>query len=270
MPPVPDAHPALDLEAYFLRIQWQGDRTPTLPTLQGLQTAHLAAIPFENLDVQMGIPIRLDLASLQDKLVRRRRGGYCFEQNSLFAEVLRTLGFQVALREARVRRGAPRLLPRTHLALEVALPEGPSLADVGFGSDGPLGPIPMDGQEVRRGWECCRILAEGPRQVLQILRPEGWLDLYALEPGTVHPVDLDMASHYTSTHPDSRFVRTLAVQRTLREGRWSLHNLELAFRGPDREELRTLEAAELLPALRRHFGLEIPAGTGFRFQEYET
>src|SRR5262245_49690105 len=98
--PEPDT---IDLAAYFERISYAGDTSPSRATLEALHLAHATHIPFENLDVLLGRPIRLDLASLQAKLVRDRRGGYCFEQNRLFASVLESLGFAVTTLAARVR-----------------------------------------------------------------------------------------------------------------------------------------------------------------------
>src|SRR5580704_9998102 len=100
----------LDLDAYFSRIEYAGDREPTVRTLMDLHLAHATHIPFENLDVMLCRPIRLDLGSIESKLVRNRRGGYCYEQNLLFAAVLERLGFSVALLAARVRFGAQRVL----------------------------------------------------------------------------------------------------------------------------------------------------------------
>lgn len=254
----------MDLEAYFSRIGWGGPTAPTLDTLAGLHLAHLAAIPFENLDIQMGKGIRLDLEALEAKLVRDRRGGYCFEQNSLFAAVLIQLGFRVKLREARVRRGATGLLPRTHLALEVQLSEGAWLSDVGFGGDGPLGPVPFGGEGLRVQGERCRIQGEGTRQVLQVWRNDTWMDLYALEPGGVHTIDLELANHYTSTHPASRFVQTLTVQRSTPDARWVLRNLELSCRRGDRLEEGAVSREGLLELLRERFGIHLPNGVCFR------
>jgi N-hydroxyarylamine O-acetyltransferase len=257
----------LDLSAYLERVAWRGRLEPTLETLGTLHLAHQAAIPFENLDVQLGIPIRLDLASLQDKLVARRRGGYCFEHNTLFAAVLEHLGFQVTLREARVRRGATRPMPRTHLSLRVDLPGGAFLVDVGFGADGPLGPVPLSGEAARWEGDAFRVAAEGPLLVLQALRGGAWLDLYAVEPGPLFQVDLDMANHYTSTHPDSRFVQTLTAQRTVPGRQWILRDLDLTLREGGAERLVAVPREELLPTLRERFGLVLPAGTRFRCQD---
>src|SRR5579863_4240379 len=107
------AEAALDLEAYLERIGFQGAVAPTLEALEALHYAHATSIPFENLDIQLGRPIKIDLESIQAKLVRRGRGGYCFEQNTLFAAVLERFGFSVTALAARVRKGATRVLPRT-------------------------------------------------------------------------------------------------------------------------------------------------------------
>src|SRR4029077_20667326 len=141
----------LDLDAYFQRIGYAGSRAPSRATLDALHLAHATHIPFENLDILLGRPIRLDLASLQSKLIDSKRGGYCFEQNTLFAAVLEQIGFRVTKLAARVRFGATRLLPRTHMQLRVDVEGAPSLAEVGFGGDGPLLPVPLvAGQEVQQ------------------------------------------------------------------------------------------------------------------------
>src|SRR5438093_5316594 len=101
------------------RIEYAGSLAPSRQTLDALHLAHATHIPFENLDVLLGRPIRLDLDGLQAKLVRGRRGGYCFEQNLLFAAVLERLGFRVTRLAARVRYGTTRLLPRTHMLMKV-------------------------------------------------------------------------------------------------------------------------------------------------------
>src|SRR2546422_1681671 len=118
----------IDLDAYFTRIGYAGVRRPTMETLRALHLAHATHISFENLDVLLGRPILLDLESLQAKLVRGRRGGYCFEQNALFAAVLERLGFTVTRLAARVRMGVTRVLPRTHMALAVEVDGGSWLA----------------------------------------------------------------------------------------------------------------------------------------------
>ncbi len=103
---------------------------PTRRRLGGpgpLHEAHVATIPFENLDILLGAPIRLQLGSVEAKLVGARRGGYCFEHNRLFMAVLEHLGYEVTSLAARVRLGATDLRPRTHMLLRVDLPGGPLL-----------------------------------------------------------------------------------------------------------------------------------------------
>ena len=85
----------VNINAYFERIGFAGSIAPSLPTLQALQWAHVTAIPFENLTPLLGLPVRLDLKSLEQKLIHERRGGYCFEQNTLFAAALEAIGFPV-------------------------------------------------------------------------------------------------------------------------------------------------------------------------------
>src|SRR5258708_6927188 len=132
-----------DFNAYFARIEYSGDRQPTAGTLRDLHVAHATHITFENLDVMLRQPIRLDLESLEQKLIGNRRGGYCFEQNLLFAAVLERLGFAVTLLQARVRCRAQRVLPRTHVALLVELAGDRWLSDLGFGSCGLVAALPL-------------------------------------------------------------------------------------------------------------------------------
>ncbi|HSM12754.1 MAG TPA: arylamine N-acetyltransferase, partial [Thermoanaerobaculia bacterium] len=256
--PMPDALRP-DLDRYFARLGDAGERMPTLATLARLQAAHLDAIPFENLDVRLGRPIALDLASLEAKLVGRRRGGYCFEQNTLFAAVLRALGFELDTLEARVLPpGATSTLPRTHMTLRVRLAEGDHLADVGFGGDGPLAPVPFDGTPVAAGGETHRLAREtGGIQVLQ-RRVEGvWTDLYAFSPTPALPIDYEVANHFTSTHPRSIFRQTLTAQRATVAGRHLLRGRTYTLRRGDASESRELYDAGALELLRGTIGLDV-------------
>jgi N-hydroxyarylamine O-acetyltransferase len=260
----------MDLEAYFRRIGYDGPREPTLRCLEALHLAHATRIPFENLDIQLGRPIRLDLESLQAKLVRAGRGGYCFEQNTLFAAVLARLGFTVDTLEARVRLGVtepPR--PRTHMALRVRLGSGDWLADVGFGGEGLLLPVPFGGGECTRLGDTYRLRPEGRVTLLQCRKPEGWLDFYALEPEPALAIDFELGNHYTSTFPESGFVRTLTVQLPAPDLRRILRNRTLTtLRGGQAEVRDIRDPDELLVVLREEFGLDFPAGTRFRNPEF--
>lgn len=252
------------LADYGRRIGLDLERPPTLATLRALHLAHVLAVPFENLDVQMGLPIRLDIGSLQAKLVDRRRGGYCFEHNTLFLHVLRELGFEAMACEARVRNGATSLLARTHMLLVVRADGRDWLCDVGFGT-GLFEPAPMDGEPVSQFAWTFRVAREGGLCVLQARRGDGWDDLYAFEPAERHPVDFEMANWYTSTWPQSRFLLTLTAQRSSPDLRQVLRNFTcVEDRGGDRISTRTIERGELIPLLQSTFRLEVANDARFR------
>ncbi len=257
----------LDLDAYLDRIGYAGGRQPSPDTLAALHIAHATRIPFENLDVLLGRPIRLDLASLQAKLVAGGRGGYCFEQNLLFAAALRALGFSVTCLAARVRFGTTVVLPRTHMTLLVDVDGGRWIADVGFGAQGLLLPVPLHGaREARQYAWTYRIVAAGGTWILQTRGDASWDDLYefSLEPQVA--ADYEMASHYTSTHPASRFTHTLAAQRIAPELRCILRNREYSeVRGTGVTRRTLADDAEILQVLAEVFGLRFPAGTRFPF-----
>jgi N-hydroxyarylamine O-acetyltransferase len=253
-----------DLEAYLARVGYDGPVEPTLEVLDAIHFAHATTIPFENLDILLGRPIRLDVPSLQDKLVRDRRGGYCFEHNTLFAAVLEAVGFGVTRLGARVRFGARAVNARTHMALLVETDVGARLADVGFGGGSmlrslPIGPGPEHDQF---GWRFRLVDDDGVR-VLQTHRPNGWIDLYAFTFEPQHPVDAEMANHYTSTHPSSPFTRTLTVQLSAPERSLILRGRKLIEMTPIGETSTPVRDGELLEVLAERFTLSFPPGTRF-------
>ncbi|WP_225800552.1 arylamine N-acetyltransferase [Streptomyces sp. NK15101] len=256
----------LDLDAYLARIGYDvvrhGELAPDLRTLTGLHRAHVAAVPFENLDVALGRPVPLDLKSLQSKLVERRRGGYCYEQNSLFAAALERIGFQVAGRGARNRSRGATLPPVTHALLAVTVEGEQWLADVGFGWQGPLEPVPLrDGARVEQGgWTFGVGVEDEGIHVLRSLRPEGWTDLYAFSPQTLFPGDFTVMNHYSSSHPQSRFLGQVVAQRPGADVRRALVRETLStVRADGSAEERTVGAAELAAALEVEFGIELDA-----------
>ncbi len=259
----------LDLAAYARRIEHQGELTPTLETLQALHLAHATHIPFENLDVLLRRPIRLDLDSLWAKLVVGGRGGYCFEQNALFAAVLEKIGFRVTRLAARVRMGAAQVRPRSHMLLAVNLDGKNWLADVGFGAEVFLHPIPLASGAVtpQFGWKY-RVIAEGPAHVLQSLRPDGWLDLYSFTLEEQYAVDYEVSNYFTSTNPNSPFVNTLLVQLPGAVCRRMLMNRRLIEYQPEATSETTVPDDDaLIEVLAEHFRLQFPTGTRFAYQE---
>lgn len=254
-----------DLDAYFGRIGYAGEVKSDLDTLHALHRAHVSAIPFENLEVQMGRPVRLDPRSLQAKMVRRRRGGYCFEQNRLFALALESIGFRFETCEARVRQNAGGAVrPRTHMVLRVRCGGRDWLADVGFGGDGLIVPAGLAGDPTEQAGVVYRVVSEGSARVLQRRTAGGWEDLYAVMPEPVHAIDFEVGNWYTSTHPDSAFVQNLTVQRVIGERRHILRNLAYTIAHADDVSTREIGRAELLPLLRGTFGLDVPDDATFR------
>lgn len=257
----------LDLGAYLERIgaEASGPRgaiAPTLETLRALSAAHVSAIPFENVDVLLDRPIQLEPEALFDKLICRKRGGYCFEQNGLFLEVLRAIGFDVTPRSARVRLGHPRdvLPPRTHVFLRVVIDGRPWLADVGVGAASLTSPLRLDEPEAQpTPHETRRIVHEDGRWFHQILHGETWVDVYEFTGEEMPLVDRVVASWYTSAHPRSHFKGRLMVARALPEGRRAtLNNLDFTIRDAAGQAATTsVESPRaLLEVLQRELCLE--------------
>jgi N-hydroxyarylamine O-acetyltransferase len=255
---------AFDLAAYAARIGVPVPDPIDLPALQRLHQAHVGAIPFENLDVQWRRHVRIDPASVWAKLVESARGGYCFEQNTLFREVLRARGVAVTAREARVRAGATVRRARTHMTLVVRIDGADYLCDVGFGAYTPLHPVPLSGDPSRQHAWVYRIAPEGSLLVLQWQRDGGWQDLYAIEPGEPGDVDFEMANWYTCTWPESGFVQTMTAQRATPDARYTLRNYTLTEDSRDASFVRTLRRDEIAPVLRGVFGLAVADDAKFR------
>ena len=258
---------ALDLTGYFERIDYRGAADPTLATLHDLVTAHTHTIPFENLDPLMGRPIDdLSPEALTDKLVHRRRGGYCYEQNGLMGYVLDELGFEVRRFAARViwspapAPGAP-VPAQTHTMLAVTLPgDGPPyLVDVGFGGQTPPSPIRLetgDAQQTTR--EAYRLRTRGDVLVLQSEIRGEWQALYEFATRTVPAIDLKVGSWYVSTHPSSIFVTSLMVSLIVADGRCNLDGRDLTYhRDGDTEKVRLDDATSVVDALTERFGINV-------------
>jgi N-hydroxyarylamine O-acetyltransferase len=200
--------PLTDVDGYLARIG-----LPALTTLTEVHRAHATSIVFENFDPASGQPVLLDQAHLEDKLIARRRGGYCFEQNSLLGAALESLGLEVSPMLARVRLGpatGPR--PLDHLLLRVVDGDATWLADVGFGGGGLLDPVPFEvGVESEQsGWRY-RLAEEGAELVLQVFQDDGWTDMYGFVPDPVPAIDIEVNNWYTATHPASAFVTGLMI-----------------------------------------------------------
>ena len=249
--PGPDRRPDL-LAGYLTRVGLDGDHDPTPADLQ---RAHVRAITYENLDVTLGREIRLDLPGLVAKLVDSRRGGYCYEQNTLFAAVLEARGADVVRCLGRVRIGnATEPRPATHMVLLV---DG-CVVDVGFGAATPLGPVPLDGEATYGGWtwRTARTTTPEGEHAWQMCLSDHLLYTFTDHPR--HPTDYIAPNHYSSTHPRSVFTGLPIVQRSDDQVQTILVGLTLTERYPDGTERTDAVAPGDYAALLRHrFGLAL-------------
>lgn len=252
---------AFDIDSYFQRIGFSGDScAPTLDTLRAIHVLHPQAIPFENLDPLLEWPLRLDAASLEQKLVTEGRGGYCFEHNLLFSQVLKTLGFKVVQLAARAHLEND-LTARTHMLLLVELDEGTYIADVGYGGQTLTAPLRLEAEtEQITPHEPFRLLRMGAEFDLQIKVQERWKPLYRFDLQEQLLMDYEVYNWYTSTHPDSLFVNHLIAARSHPGGRYTLRNGELAAHRLNGETARRglTSAEELRQALENTFLVNLP------------
>ncbi|GBG36128.1 arylamine N-acetyltransferase family protein [Mycobacterium montefiorense] len=255
----------LDVTAYFERINYRGAVEPTLDVLQGLMTAHTQTIPFENLDPMMGVPVDdLGPDALFDKLVHRRRGGFCYEQNGLMGYVLAQVGFRVRRLVGRViwmlAPDAP-VPSQTHTVLAVTFPgsQGCYLVDVGFGGQTPTSPIRFETGNVQQtNREPYRLEEHGEGLVLAAQVRGEWESLYEFTTQTRPQIDLKMGSWYVSTNPASPFVTGLMAAFVSDDARINLAGRHLAIHRDDGTEKIVLDdAAAVVDTLGDRFGINI-------------
>ncbi len=255
----------LDLNRYFDRINFRGVAEPNLDVLQDLVIAHTQTIPFENLDPVMGVPVDdLGPEALTDKLVHRRRGGYCYEQNGLMGYVLSEVGFRVRRLAGRVIWMLPPDAPfpaQTHTVLAVTFPgsQGSYLVDVGFGGQTPTSPIRIETGSVQRTThEPYRLEDRRDGLVLQALIRGEWVPLYEFTTRTQPEIDLKVGSWFVSTHPSSHFVTGLMAARVTDDARLNLAGRNLTVhRADDSEKIRLEDAAAVVDTLAERFGVNV-------------
>lgn len=253
----------VNLDAYFDRVGYAGRRQASLGTLRALHALHPAAIPFENLDPLLGRRVRLDLASVQGKLLVSRRGGYCYEHNGLFAAVLTALGFRLTTLAARVVYGRlnPANARRSHMLLKVDTPEGIYLADVGFGGQSPSAPLRLEPNvEQRTPHGLYRISRSREWFELEAQMDGEWRGLYRFTLEEQTPEDHEMANWYVSTHPDSEFRTQLYVARHPPGKRLTLLGNQFVIRDIDgAAKTRVLGSAEeIANVLEQDFLIHLP------------
>jgi N-hydroxyarylamine O-acetyltransferase len=249
------------IDDYLRRINQPAPADRSLETLRRLHLAHREAFLFENVTIQTGGAISLALGDLERKFLDEGRGGYCFEHNTLFAAMLREAGFASTTLLGRVRRGPPERWARTHMVLRLALGGDMWLADVGFGSMGLIEPIPLrDGASVTQGGFSHRLRRDGALWILSMRDGSGTeMDLYEFSEDPQTPMDVEVANHFTSTHPESIFRKSLTIQRTRLDERTILRNDALTRMREGRIDDQPFARERLREVARELFDVELPA-----------
>jgi N-hydroxyarylamine O-acetyltransferase len=239
--------------------------------LEQIVRRHVATFPFASVGPRLGDSLALDPVALFDRIVVRRRGGYCFEQNGLLFAVLTELGYQPRLQLARVIHNTvhpPEDLPGlTHRISLIELDGVDHVVDVGFGPSGPPVPVAMpvdDGptdRDTDDGWSSFRVAAVGPGSYHLQCRKDGEpYSLYRFDTGTFSHSDCELGHFYSHRHPDAVFVNHLVVSRILADEIWSLRNRGFMVLEPDgtsRSAISVDDVASMAALLRDRFGLHV-------------
>lgn len=243
------------LAEYLRAIGVEAPAPPTLETLRRLHVAHLRTFLFENLEIQRDGTVRTDLESIEQKFLGGA-GGYCFEQNTLFGAVLRELGFKVDTILGRV--GPPDRRFLNHLLLRVEIDGTPWLADVGFGAEGILEPLPIaDGTRVAQAGITYTLRRDGHHWMLTMQCDDIVWDMYEFGDAPHTAADIALANYYTCTHPDSAFRRKLTIQRATAEERLILRPTVITrYRDGVRTET-PIKPSEVRAKARELFGIDL-------------
>ena len=252
----------VNLNAYFERIGFAGSIAPTLATLETITALHPAAIPFENLNPLLGLPVALDLKAIQTKLVTEKRGGYCYEHNLLLAAVLRELDYSVKQLAARVVWGDPNAQKADHMLLLVELGGATYLVDAGFGGSTPTAPLRLRADvEQATPHGLYRLSGGQPEWLLETRIGEDWKAVYAFDTVEKTVADYEPANLYLSTDPGSAFVTQLRVALSPAGKRLALWNnrLNVHVEGAESETRVLTSVAEIREVLSGTFGIQLPA-----------
>lgn len=258
---------AIALDKYFERIGYEGPATPTPAVLKTLHRKHTETIPFENLNPFLKKEVKLDTVSLEQKMIHHKRGGYCFEQNLLYREVLQTLGFRVKGLAARIRWNQPEneITPRGHMLLLIESDGQKYIADVGFGGLTLTTPLRLEsGFTQETPHEPYRLIRAGEDFLMQTLVRGEWKPVYQFNLVENYLPDYEVTNWYLSNHPESHFVTGLIAARpapgrryALRDNRFSVHHLN------GETDKKTLETpGEIREVLVDHFLIELPEENG--------
>lgn len=254
----------VNLKGYFERIGFAGSIAPTLATLESLHALHPAAIAFENLNPLLGLPVNIDLASLQTKLLTERRGGYCYEHNLLLKAVLEELEFTVRGLAARVLWNNPDNVagPAHHMLLAVEIGGSSYIADVGFGGLTLTAPLKLKTDaEQTTPHETFRLTGGDPVWQLESKIADSWRPVYAFETSEATPGEYEASNTFLSTDPASQFRGELRVALSPAGQRLALRNNRFTtYAGGSEPAVRLLSSvAEMREVLSSNFGIQLPA-----------
>lgn len=251
----------MNVTDYLKRINYTGPLSVDAETLRQLQVAHLRSVPFENLSIHAGEPIVLNTGALFTKIVTKRRGGFCYELNGMFAWLLRSLGFEVAMIAAGVAKEGGGFGPDfDHMALRVSLAER-WLVDVGFG-DSFLEPLLLDERiDQRQGDQSFRIVQDDSHLILlRRNRDEEWQPQYRFTLQAYNYDDYEEMCRYHQTSPESHFTKSSICSRATPDGRITLSAMRLITTSNQERYERTLTDDEYLDVLKDQFGIVMNRG----------
>lgn len=259
---------SIDIKNYLKRIQLTskasvGDLEPTLALLQQFIHHHLLHIPFENINPFLQTGVELEMNAISHKMLHRDRGGYCFEHNKLFLQLLKQLGFNARSLAARVTVNQDINdidVAKTHRFNIVKIEDERYIVDVGFGLYTPPLPILLSDEEkvTQHPLGTYKVIYRNGVHTLITLLGGEWKELYRFTLEEIQEADFDMANWYLTTHPDSKFVNNLIASRLTSEGRYSLHNCQLNFYSHqgDKDSTNLNSTSELITCLNDIFGLQ--------------
>lgn len=253
----------VNLKAYFERIGFAGSIAPTLATLETILALHPAAIPFENLNPLLGLPVSLELAAIEKKLLAERRGGYCYEHNLLLMAVLRELDYSVRGLAARVLWTNPDAVDGEahHMLVLVEIAGSSYIADVGFGGMTPTAPLKLKREaEQATPHETYRLLGGDPLWRLEARIGEDWRPVYVFDTTEKSAADYAGSNAFLSTDPASSFRKELRLSLAppgkrinLRDNRLTIHK-----KGEEPETRFLTSAEQLRETMADVFGLQLP------------
>nr|MDD6336727.1 arylamine N-acetyltransferase [bacterium] len=250
----------LSVDAYLRRIGYTGPLEPTIEVLNNLQYAHLHTVPYENMDIMDGTPLSLEIPDLYDKIVLRRRGGFCFELNRLYGWLLGQLGFEVHDHFARMLYREDSIPKRRHLVLRVPIGNKQYITDVGIGMRQPRWPLELtEGVEQIRDGEGYRLHRDKALGwVLEQRKTNGveWENYYSFTEEFQVPQDFAPTSFFCEKHPDSIFNKRPMAGMRCPGGRYSLDGWEFRHFTKDGVTTHTAQTQQEFDRyLKDYFGI---------------